>query len=49
MKSGNSIRQDQPIVSDTDYTSGALLRARTLTQPVRTAADCPAANSGAVR
>ncbi len=46
MKSGHNITQDRPIVNATDDTSDALLRARTLAQPVCTAADSPTANSG---
>jgi hypothetical protein len=46
MKYRHNITQDRPIVNATDDTSDALLCARTLAQPVCTAADSPTANSG---
>nr|QNT35644.1 hypothetical protein GNCGGNMO_00006 [uncultured Methanosarcinales archaeon] len=46
MKYRHNTGQNQPIVNTTDDTSDALLRARTLTPPVCTAADSPTANSG---
>ena len=38
MKSGHNTRQDRPVVNATSDTSDALIRARTLAQPVCTAA-----------
>ncbi|RLG28463.1 hypothetical protein DRO03_09765, partial [Methanosarcinales archaeon] len=46
MKYRHNTRQDRPIVNATDDTSDALIRARTLAQPVCTAAASPTANSG---
>jgi len=46
MKSRHNTIQNRPIVNATDGTSDAILRARTLAQPVCTAADSPTANSG---